>query len=650
MERLQNIGDYRTVNAYVAAKLERFFGMERTFRALFQLMFSEKENVMYEKSVGFQVETTTYGEAFTKTCELAGILQARLKGVPRDSVIGLYLENDLSWIEFFWAILAAGYRPLLLNIRLDDEVLTEALEAAGACAVISAQKSFAPCFMLSAAELLPTETKPLFTEAEFGSEILVMSSGTTQTPKLCAYTAEAFYYQIGDSAAIIRKSTRIKMHYHGQLKQLTFLPFYHVFGLIAVYIWFAFFSRTFVHLSDFSAATILQTIRKHEVTHIFAVPMFWNTVYAQALKTIRDKDNETQIRFQKGMALAKKIGDVPVLGAWFTKRAFREIREKLFGESVCFMISGGSEISTEVLTFFNSIGYHLTNGYGATEIGITSVELRNRRKPRNSGAVGRPLRSVEYRINEAGELLVRGKTTASYLIERTEKKPNEGWFNTHDLAEEKNGYYYILGRKDDLVVSETGENLNPNLIESLLSEGLSNEVCLIGPKENGAVVPTLLVSTGKRLSEEEFNALQKRYVEKLHATHLNGEIRKIFFTKEPLIYEDEIKRNRTRLKRAYLAGKLPEMKPYRERCAEQRSQTFRYVRGLFAEVLHCKEEEITGEGDFFLTYGGNSLAYFTVIAILQDELGISFPMSEGKGLNTVNEICDFIEERKADEN
>ena len=75
------------------------------------------------------------------------------------------------------------------------------------------------------------------------------------------------------------------------------------------------------------------------------------------------------------------------------------------------MISGGSTINLKTLEFFNAIGYHLANGYGMTEIGITSVELSDKKKLLNSGSVGLPFKGVEYRI-EDGRLLVRGDCLA----------------------------------------------------------------------------------------------------------------------------------------------------------------------------------------------------------------------------------------------
>ena len=82
-----------------------------------------------------------------------------------------------------------------------------------------------------------------------------------------------------------------------QLKQLAFLPFYHVFGLFAVYFWFTFFGRTLVFLRDYSADTILKTCRRHQVTHIFAVPMLWHTIEKQVRAEVAKLTAEFPLTF-----------------------------------------------------------------------------------------------------------------------------------------------------------------------------------------------------------------------------------------------------------------------------------------------------------------------------------------------------------------
>ncbi len=226
------LGGHNTINSFVESKLASFGRMDKTFASLFELMFREAENVMYEKSEGYRIKKTTYGEAKAHIASRAAALRARL-GEGEDGVVGLYMENSLEWIECFWAIICAGYRPLLMNLRLPHGALGEALSTLGAVAVIGSGAEFD--VPLISPDELPADAGAAFSD-RFGSEVIVMSSGTSEHVKLCAYGAEEFYYQIVDSYAIIRECPIAKRHYEGSLKLLAFLPFYHVFGLIAMYI------------------------------------------------------------------------------------------------------------------------------------------------------------------------------------------------------------------------------------------------------------------------------------------------------------------------------------------------------------------------------------------------------------------------------
>lgn len=638
------LGGYKTINSFVSAKLHRFNTMEHSFASMFELMFSEKENIMFEKSCGYKIEYLTYGQACECINRCAEYFRCLASSIPSDSVIGLYMDNGADWIEAFWSILKGGYRPLLLNTRLSDEILITTMRSAGAVMLVSDGKELPGYPAVRFADVKNCQGEACC-EGQFGSEVLVMSSGTTSSPKICAYSAEEFYYQINDSFKIITQCRQIKKHYKGQLKLLTFLPFYHVFGLIAVYVWFAFFSRTFVHLNDFSANTIINTIRRHKVTHIFAVPLFWNEVYRQTIKTVKARGGDTYKKLCRGLELAGKIGDIPVFGSLFIKAAFGEIRDNLFGDSICFMITGGSEINSEVLSFFNLIGYRLANGYGMTEIGITSVELSSKRALLNSGFVGKPLSSVEYTVSSNGCLLVRGKSVARYIIEDGVKTASGDWYDTRDMAECINGHYRILGRRDDVVIAENGENLNPCLIEPLIADDGSYQVCLIKAANNNEVVPVLLVSAGRNLTCEKYEEVHSKIAQKLHSNNLSALIGRIVFVGDPLMDEKDIKVNRKRLSDFYENGRLDIIDPKKTSSANEIDSLIQiYVRDLFAATLEKPASDIGPDSDFFVDEGGTSLDYFAVIAKIQEDYGLNFPATSEKTLTTVRELSEFIED------
>ena len=604
-------------------------------------MFREEDNILFERSAGYRIVRTTYGEAKKAAKDRAAALAACLNGAKENAVIGLYVENSLDWIITFWAILLAGYRPLLLNMRLPDGVLETALRDMHAGAVISSGKTFSLPTVI--ADELNTYAPGALPE-KCGDEVFVMSSGTSEHLKICGYTANEFYNQVLGSYDIIKKCKAVKKHFNGRLKLLTFLPFYHIFGLVAVYIWFAFFSRTFVQLNDMDPSTVVNTVKRHGVTHIFAVPLFWEKVYERALKTIEGRGEKTARKFFRGLKISRVIGDLPLIGGIFTKLAFRQVRDKMFGESISFMISGGSFIPADVLEFFNAIGYPLANGYGMTEIGITSVELSAEKRVRNSGSVGVPLKGIEYKISPAGELSVRGGSCAHSITEGGVTRLLEGWYDTGDIAERTANGYLIKGRRDDVVIAANGENLNPELIEPFFRTDGVNGAALISENTEGGSRPVLLLSVKRSMTAKKFSETKSAVKEAAVKAGIAGILGKIVYTGEPLISENDFKVNRSRLTKRYNDGSLlilPEEYFDKPESEEYDEITIR-VRDMFAAALGTAPEDIRTDADFFLDGGGTSLDYFAMVSGIREEFGVSFPSEDGSGLNTVSAISNFI--------
>lgn len=628
-----DLGGYSSVNQYVKEKVKRLRATDKTFSSLYGLMFSEEQNVFAERTDGYKIIRKTYGESRASVEAFSKKLCAATQGIKHGAMIGLYMQNSVEWIEAFWAILKCGFVPLLMNTRMEDERLFGVLQQYDVPVVLSDGKTF-PCKTLLYSEVTASESEKAPTE--WADELIVMSSGTSEQIKLCVYTGANFADQIEDSARIIARCKQVKKFYDGYIKLLVFLPLYHIFGLSAMYMWFGFFARTFVFLKDYQPDTILMTVRKHRVTHIFAVPLFWNKVYEVFNKKLAERGEKTVKKFWKGYRISKKLG-----GGIFAKLAFREVRENMFGESVRFMITGGGAISPSVLSFFNSIGYVLVNGYGMSEVGITSVELSKRASVRNKGSVGSPFSHVQYKINGEGELIVRGSSSANRILcgEKTINLDGE-WYNSHDLAEYRNNKYYILGRKDDMLVGADGENINPDWAESHMSVEGALGLCLTGIE--GGTVPVLVVQVNKYISKEKRDEIKCRAEAELVRLSLAGFVRTIILTYTPLLGENDFKINRRRISKCIEQGTLGLIN---DTASHERSDSelYKRVRSAFAEALGKDENEIADDMHFFFDLGGTSLDYFSVISAVQKEFGIPFPTTAQGSLSTVKEFCEYIQ-------
>lgn len=638
--KLDNVGSYSTIDEYVSAKLKKFAETKRDFKALYDMMFSEKDNIIFEESQGYRIVKTTYRSCEESIRRRAFQLNQQLGKLPAQSLIGLHMQNSREWIEIFWSILMCGYCPLLMNTRLDHECLCGLTETYRVKAVVTDGDESFPVPVVHVKDTAPGEES--YEAQDFGEEILLMSSGTSDHVKVCVYSAEEFFYVLKNSYDIICKSAAMKKHYKGQIKQLLFLPLCHIFGLVTVYLWFTFYSRTMVLLKDLMPQTILNTIRRHEVTHIFAVPMLWNRVYDQAIRTIRERGDATWNKFQKGMRISRKLARFPRLYRLFGRVAFKEIRQNIFGDSISFLISGGSEIRTCVLEFMNAIGYHFANGYGMTEIGITSVELSNDVRLLNGGYVGTPFESLEYKIDENGQLLVRGKSMARRIMENgATTRSGSDWFATGDMADCHNGHYLILGRRDDVVISPSGENLNPNLIEEKLDINGVLGACLTALDKDGEKQPVLVINTAPMINAQQLLKLRQDVLARLDELDLRQAVGKLVFVREPLMNPDEIKLNRRRIAQRLAAREFTILEP--ETLSENQNTALTdHVRSVFAAALGISPEEIADHDDFFADKGGNSLEYFSAVMQLQNTYKIGFPADSGKSLSTVSQMADFI--------
>ena len=648
--KLTNLGGCASIHEYVTGKLRRLEKETPDFAVLFRFMFSEQTNVFYEKYENFRIVKTTYGEAAKEIEKRAKALRALLSDAEPQSVVGLAMENSLPWLLNYWAILAAGFRPLLMNLRLDNGTLSGALRTLGAAAVVSSGKEYevrtvteeALAAAVNDAKMSePAETRP------FGDTFFVMSSGTSEHVKLCAYTAKEIFSIIRASEPIVAESPSMQKHYEGELNQLTFLPFYHIFGFVAVYLWFGFFARTFVELKDYAPETILTTIRRHRVTHVFAVPLFWEKVYTAALSTIKGRGDATWNRFQKGIRIAGKLEKAPALFRVFTKNAFAEVRKKLFGESISFCISGGGPIRKDVLSFFNRIGYHMANGYGMSEIGISSVDLSEKAAVLETGSVGKPLASYEYRIRE-GELEVKSESAASYVITDEGRTDRPEWFRTRDLAEEKKGRYFVTGRSDDLIVDASGENLNPVLAEEKLRmPGIRNLAVVPVSGEQG-ILAALVAEISPYIEEERLAEIETALRKKLDKLKLSGAVRKIVFTAEPLIKDEEFKLNRKRIGADLSQGTLAERKRNVSRENGTSDPLGEKLLSLYAEALGREAETIGLETDFFTDEGGSSLDYLLLLSKIHETFGVSLSANEGEVCHTRKAMEAAIRKRMSD--
>jgi long-subunit acyl-CoA synthetase (AMP-forming) len=131
-------------------------------------------------------------------------------------------------------------------------------------------------------------------------------------------------------------------------------------------------------------------------------------------------------------------------------------------DSLRFVAVGGAATAPALLSAASAMGLPVYEGYGLSE--CCSVVSLNRPGAMRQGSVGRPLDNVTVRI-DAGEIVVSGPTVMDGYLGQP---PVTGDWRTGDLGRIEDGHLIFEGRKDWLIVTPEGRNINPEWVEAQL--------------------------------------------------------------------------------------------------------------------------------------------------------------------------------------
>ena len=92
--KLTNIGGFNTIDEFVNYKLKRLTDSDRTFKDIFEIMFTESENIFAEKTDGYRIIKTTYGQCRDEIVRISSAVSSILKGIELNSIIGIYMSNS----------------------------------------------------------------------------------------------------------------------------------------------------------------------------------------------------------------------------------------------------------------------------------------------------------------------------------------------------------------------------------------------------------------------------------------------------------------------------------------------------------------------------------------------------------------------------
>ncbi|MFM7562224.1 MAG: AMP-dependent synthetase/ligase [Planctomycetota bacterium] len=200
---------------------------------------------------------------------------------------------------------------------------------------------------------------------------------------------------------------------------------------------------------------VLDECRQFHPTYMNAVPYFYERCYRLLLQAGQLNNNEA-------------------LG-------------KLLGGRMRICNCGGAPLADHVFDYFREAGIGLVTGYGLTE--AAPVVTSNRPGAWRRGSVGQVISGVEIKLAEDGEVLARGENIMPGYYrnpDATGRALRDGWLHTEDLGHlDQEGYLYLNGRKDDLIVLSTAKKVYPTDLENLLlASPAITQCCLFGDRRN----------------------------------------------------------------------------------------------------------------------------------------------------------------------
>lgn len=422
-----------------------------------------------EYADGDRIVAKTFQDVHGDVAEMMSRLAAA--GLRRGDRAGIWFDNDYSWIVLDLACFALGVVSVPFHSDITSMDVGEAFRVFDLSVLFTASDVYArrdtgiERMTRQQFAAAPSHPAPRVESAGWTASstfTILFTSGTTGFPK-------ALELRIASVTDFIETASRL-FEFRRDDKAIVFMPLSH-FGQRS-YIYAAILLGFNVALV--SRAGLFAGFKRFSPTLLVAVPLFFEGVY----RTFKQSENAEAVT-------------------------------RFLGGSMRLLLTGSAPIRREVLEFFERIGLPIYEGYGTTESGLIAL---NHPGAYRLGSVGRVFPNKEVRIDERGEVLVRGEFcwAERYLNQpeavNAEVFGGDGYIHTGDIGYvDGDGFLYLSGRRKEMMVFSNGAKAHPGEIESSLQRhdavmqacvfSSADAVCAVivpgegvGPDDVGAIV------------------------------------------------------------------------------------------------------------------------------------------------------------------
>ncbi|MEW6207277.1 MAG: AMP-binding protein [Acidobacteriota bacterium] len=301
---------------------------------------------------------------------------------------------------------------------------------------------------------------------------IIFTSGTTAEPKGVCISHRNIVANLEPIEREIQKYLKWERPFH-PIRFLNLVPLSHVFGqFMGIFVPQLIGGEVFF-LDSLNPADIISLTRRERVSVIVAVP--------RQIDSLREKIERDYKAAGRESEFHRKLEEADrhhFLRRWWD---FRRVHRR-FGWKFWAMVSGGATLDAETENFWRRLGYAVVQGYGMTE--TASIITVNHPFKLSRGSIGKTIPGQEVRLDENGEIMVRGAGVSPGYWSRGVKPltDEEGWLRTGDVGErDEEGNLYFRGRKKDCIVTAAGLNIYPEDLEAALNhQPQVKEACVIG--------------------------------------------------------------------------------------------------------------------------------------------------------------------------
>ena len=303
--------------------------------------------------------------------------------------------------------------------------------------------------------------------------ILIYTSGTTGKPK------GGMHSHRGIISAMHGLNTLYPQYENDE--RMCFLPLCHV----AERFWgeyFAVYTGTILNFVE-NPETVPENMQEIAPTVMTAVPRIWEKFYSSIMIAVKDATRLQQRTYQWSIGTGYKVADLVLVGKPVPsslKAKFRiarvltldNIRRFIGIHRARYLNTGAAPISPELIRWYLALGIPMLEVWGMTETGAAMTAMpADGIRP---GTIGRAASYAQVRLDpETKELQVRADSVfMGYLNlpEKTAEVFDEGrWLKTGDVgAVDEDGYFKIIDRMKDIIITAGGKNITPSELENEL--------------------------------------------------------------------------------------------------------------------------------------------------------------------------------------